>query len=154
VSIYEEDIHVPFVIRGPGIPAGTSTSALVGNVDLAATLAQLAGASVPAFVDGRSFVPFLMGGSPDSWRDAYLLEHWKFRDEDADGGPPDFIAIRTGRYLYVEYSTAELELYDLSVDPYELDNLAATADPALLARLHAKLAGLATCAAAGCRIAD
>ncbi len=52
---------------------------------------------------------------------------------------------------YVEYATGERELYDLSSDPYQLNNLAATADPALLATLHARLDSLRNCAADTCR---
>jgi arylsulfatase A-like enzyme len=51
-----------------------------------------------------------------------------------------FSAIRTDRYVYVELTTGERELYDLSVDPYQLDNLAADpAQAALMATLSARL---------------
>ncbi len=76
-TAYEEDIHVPFIIRGPDIPAGRRVSGLLtGNVDLAPTLAELAGAAVPAFVEGRSLLTLLRGEPIDRalWRQAYLLE--------------------------------------------------------------------------------
>ncbi len=84
-TAYEEDIHVPFVVRGPGIPAKTKVRALVGNVDLAPTFADLAGAPTPDFVDGRSFRRFLTDPKRSShdWRHAYLLEHW----QETPGGP-------------------------------------------------------------------
>jgi N-acetylglucosamine-6-sulfatase len=84
-TAYEEDIHVPMFVRGPGVPAGAHVDALVGNVDLAPTFAALAGARVPDFVDGRSFAPFLSDPEqgPADWRHAYLLEHWL----ETPGGP-------------------------------------------------------------------
>ncbi|MDZ5458545.1 sulfatase family protein [Azohydromonas lata] len=72
--LYEEDIRVPLVVRGPGLPAGRRVSRLVANVDLAPTFADIAGADVPHFVDGRSLLPLLAGASPARWRQALLLE--------------------------------------------------------------------------------
>jgi arylsulfatase A-like enzyme len=62
-----------------------------------------------------------------------------------------FDAIRTTAWTYVEYGTGEHELYDLALDPDQLDNVVETADPALVAALAARLAELRTCAAAECR---
>jgi hypothetical protein len=53
--------------------------------------------------------------------------------------------------VYIEYITGEKELYDLKKDPYQLQNLAATADKNLLAQLAARLAQMKTCAGATCR---
>lgn len=64
---------------------------------------------------------------------------------------PPYRALRTDQYLYAEYSTGERQLFDIRTDPYELHNLAATSNPALLARLSARLAQLVSCAAATCR---
>jgi N-acetylglucosamine-6-sulfatase len=67
---------------------------------------------------------------------------------------PPYLALRTERYLYVEYANGERELYDLQTDPYQLQNLAASADPALLADLAAQLDHLRVCAGADCRTAE
>ena len=73
---FEEDIRVPLVVRGPGVPAGVLRHELSVNIDLAPTFAALAGADIPGFVDGRSLAPLLgTGPSPDGWRQALLLEH-------------------------------------------------------------------------------
>jgi N-acetylglucosamine-6-sulfatase len=64
---------------------------------------------------------------------------------------PEFHAIRTERYLYVEYVTGERELYDLQLDPYELKNIAAGAPHALTDQLHQRVDALQTCRAAACR---
>jgi hypothetical protein len=69
-------------------------------------------------------------------------------------GIPPFRALRTLDHLYVEYATGERELYDRRADPDELDNLIATADPALLSRLAGRLVDLRDCAGAACRVAE
>jgi N-acetylglucosamine-6-sulfatase len=174
-TAYEEDVHVPLIVRGPGVPANAKRAHIVGNIDLAPTFAALGGAATPAFVDGRSIVS-LLGASPpavSTWRKGYLLEHWLQGGAEAGGaGPqepgdedqavaapagkafPEFHAVRTARYTYVEYITGEKELYDHTVDPYELNNIAATAAPALLANLHARVVALQSCTGASCRTAD
>jgi len=55
---HEPSSHVPLMVRGPGIPAGGTSSELVSNVDLASTFAQMAGASPAIAQDGRSLLPF------------------------------------------------------------------------------------------------
>ena len=67
---------------------------------------------------------------------------------------PPFRGLRLQTLSYVEYVTGEKELYDLKADPYELQNLAAKADPHLLALLSARVKALATCKAATCRPAE
>jgi N-acetylglucosamine-6-sulfatase len=192
-TAYDEDIHVPFIVRGPGVPDDATRDQLVGNVDWAPTFAELAGVKPPDFVDGRSLVPLLRAGpAPAHWRDAYLVEHWReietpgqiaarqglpieppdpdqSMDETAPvRGPkyhgmrgasvhdpsPEFHAIRTPKYLYVEYSTGEKELYDLDQDPYELHNIAREARPALLETLHRRVDALKVCRSETCRQAE
>lgn len=181
---YEEDIRVPLLVRGPGVPAGSVLAEIVGNVDLAPTFAALAGATVPAFVDGRSLAPLLLGISAErEWRAAFLIEQEKVYPAGADnpikvpdavffepldpfdsamaatpqpsgGGLPSYTALRTKTLSYVVYSTGELELYDLAADPYQLANVASTADPALIARLNSWLDAYRRCSGAGCRVVD
>lgn len=76
-TAYEEDVHLPLLVRGPGVRATATDRHLVGNVDLAPTFAELAGVAPPGFVDGRSFAELLSGARPPApWRSAYLVEHW------------------------------------------------------------------------------
>lgn len=58
---YEPDIHVPLLVRGPGVPKGVKVDALTLSVDFAPTFAELAGATLPVEPDGRSLVPLLEG---------------------------------------------------------------------------------------------
>jgi arylsulfatase A-like enzyme len=160
-TAYETDIRVPFVVRGPGVPAGRRESAVVLNNDLAPTFAAMAGVRIPEFVEGRSFLP-LLTARPAPWsRAAFMIERRGGRDAqeepgDTDGlfGANSFNALRTRDHTYVEYATGERELYDLRRDPFQLDNIAASADPALVRRLSAWLKSLATCAGAECRATE
>ena len=43
LTAFDTDIHVPLVVTGPGVPAGTSNNAMTENVDLAETFAQMGG---------------------------------------------------------------------------------------------------------------
>jgi arylsulfatase A-like enzyme len=75
-TAYEEDIRVPLIVRGPGVPEGQNLEHLVLNNDLAPTFADLAGAKAPSFVDGRSLEP-LLSTEPtpeEEWRRAFLVE--------------------------------------------------------------------------------
>ena len=193
VAPYEEDIHVPLVVRGPGVPRGVKLDYIAGNVDYAPTWAELAGAQTPDFVDGRSLLPLLRPSppAPDSWRQCYLLQHGNpaKRSASADAAaydyppemagllePPDelpaaevasltalparaacitpYQGLRTQRYTYVEYVTGERELYDVPADPYQLQNMAAQADPNLLQQLSTRLRELSTCSGASCRLIE
>ena len=151
---YEESIRVPFYVRGPGVPAGRTIDHLVGIVDLTPTFVNLAGATIPASVDGMSMVP-LLGATPpaiSTWRQEMLIEH-----PGGAGLPvriPPYYAVRTATELYVEYDNFENEYYDLRTDPRELDNLARSAPSSVLSRLAARVAALKGCRGASCRPAS
>lgn len=70
---YEPSIHVPMLVKGPGI-APHEVSELVLNIDLAPTLAELAGLPPLAGVDGRSLAPLLKGEPVSDWRERFLYE--------------------------------------------------------------------------------
>ena len=139
---YEESIRVPFVASYPvASPVAQERSEMVLNIDLAPTIAQLAGAET-APVDGESLVPLLEGGAPGDvgWRSSFLIENFlTFVVRPSSG-------VRTGRWKYVETDAGAgvtTELYDLASDPYELHNLAFDPDhqvvQVLLARRLAEL---------------
>jgi arylsulfatase A-like enzyme len=101
-------------------------------------------------------VPLLRGDRPARWRKNVLVEFTRPANRaSAKQTPvPAYQALRTDRYTYVRYDTGERQLYDLQTDPYQLRNLAAGADAALLAGLDARLAGMMACSGASCREAD
>jgi N-acetylglucosamine-6-sulfatase len=144
---YEEDAHVPLIVRGPNVPSGRVVDHLVGNIDLAPTFAEWGGTTIPDFVDGRSLVTLLSNeSSQEAQRQVFLLQKHNKRKLT-----PPFQAIRTRYHLYVEYVTGERELYDLRKDPHQVENIITTADPASIDRLSARLADLSGCASEECR---
>jgi len=137
---YEECVHTPLLVSYPG-QQGRQVGQLVSNIDLAPTFADLAGTTPGSPVDGRSLVPLLTGQAPANWPDAVLL---RFEHDPTQDTPPSFWAIRTERYKYIETEdTGEVELYDLSTDPYEVQSVAG--DPAyaqVQANLRERLAAM------------
>jgi arylsulfatase A-like enzyme len=154
-AAYEEAIRVPLLVRGPGVPQGVTRFQMALNNDLAPTFASWADVMPPAFVEGRSLSPLLSTSPPASWRTAFLVEHRSSANEGFyTVDTPDYDAVRTSRYLYVEYKTGERELYNLSTDPYELTSLHASAPPTLLSDLKARLDALKRCPGAECKTAE
>lgn len=121
---YEENIRVPFVVRyDPMTAPGTQRAQIVGNIDVASTIVDLAGTSAPS-ADGRSLLPLIADDSI-AWRSDLLVEHVEYRVRNPDA--PTYCAVRSEATLFVRYATGEEELYDLVDDPYQLRNRAGAA---------------------------
>jgi arylsulfatase A-like enzyme len=149
---FEEDIRVPLMISGPGIPAGTVSKRLVGLADLAPTFAAWAAVTPDIAIDGRSLVPVLGAVAPAAWRNWLPIRHWKPSGVTRTNPSQDFIGVRTGRYTYARYPEFGFrDLYDMSIDTAQRDNIAFKADRALLSRLDAMATSLATCSGDVCR---
>jgi arylsulfatase A-like enzyme len=124
---YEECIKVPFIIDYPAlITAPRVESQFALNIDIAPTLADLAGIPLPTAVDGVSLVPVLQSASAPG-RESFFFEHYRDTEADDPSGLgttiPSFWGIRTAGWKYVEYETGEKELYNLVNDPYEMQNI-------------------------------
>ncbi len=140
VRLYEPSIRVPMIIRGPGIPQNQSRSQLTSNIDLAPTILDLADARPGRKEDGLSLLPMIADKLRNQGR-AILLETFFNQAEPGDPSATanHYRAVRTDRYVYAEYGVGARELYDLQIDPYELQSR--HADPAFASR-HQRLAAL------------
>ena len=152
---YEESVRIPMIIRGPGIDAGTTLEHLVGNIDIAPTLLDLADAAPTTGsppIDGESLVPVLVDRlSPSNWRRALLLELRAVSTSPVQPHVvPRYYAVRTRDHVYVEYEGGDTELYDLRADPYQLDSIHDAAPVNLLASLQARLGALQDCSGLTC----
>ena len=146
IHVYEGSIRVPLVIRGPGVPEDQTRSQLVNNLDVVATIEQLAGVTPGLVPDGRSLVPLFTDANAP-WRSAILVEG----GHDLAMASKRFVGVRTGTKKYVKYDDGFEELYDLSADPYELENKAGDASYASdLASLRATHDRLKDCAGETC----
>jgi arylsulfatase A-like enzyme len=142
-QVYEEDIRVPLIIRGPGVEAGAIRDQMAVNIDLAPTMARWGRATPDRVMDGLSLTPLLgPGGAAQNWRTDFLVELYRHLPPMQNG---DVIkALRTEHEVYVEYQSGPRELYDLRSDPDQLQNIYTTADPSHIADLSAQLAELAS----------
>jgi N-acetylglucosamine-6-sulfatase len=125
--MYEESIRIPFLLRYPPLArAGTVVDEMVLNIDVAPTLLDLAGADVPAHMQGRSVRP-LLDGTRGAWRSSWLYEYY---EEAWLPSIPTMQGVRTKSWNYTTYPEIDDldELYDLRDDPHEMRNLAQ--DPA------------------------
>lgn len=155
---FEEDLRVPLYVRGPGVQAGSRLDAMVLNTDIGPTLAAMGGTTLPE-ADGRSWLPWLVGPTPTTWRDAVLIERWHEPEQEDEGGRAArpilsaYQGIRTHRWKYVEMEDGFRELFDLKNDPYELENVLGN-HPDEVAVLSKRLDKLRNCQGETCRAAE
>ncbi|MDP6119262.1 MAG: sulfatase [Planctomycetota bacterium] len=116
--MYEESLRMPLVMRWPGrIKPGTRIDGMVQNIDYAPTFIEIAGATVPAAMQGKSLLPLLTGKTPDRWRQSIYYHYYDHGAHNV----PRHEGVRTGRYKLIHYYTdGQWELFDLEKDPNEL----------------------------------
>jgi N-acetylglucosamine-6-sulfatase len=153
---YEESVHVPFIMRGPGVPQGRTVNRQVSNIDFASTLLDAAGVKPGRTQDGISLLP--VAQHPAQTPDRAILLEATSPLFLGDGFPmhydQPYDGVRTNHWKLIEWNYGARELFDLKTDPYELHNL--YADPAYAGvrkRLKGDLSKLRDCAGASCQVA-
>jgi arylsulfatase A-like enzyme len=132
-TLYDELIRIPFIVRGPGVLSkARRVTADVQHLDLMPTLLDLIGRNAPAEAQGRSLLPLLSGGASAPSVGNFTFSEGLFLTEEKK-------ALRGNGYklIYLPFSN-EFELYDLTRDPAELNNLAES-DPEMVENLHGVL---------------
>jgi arylsulfatase A len=128
--LYEGGIRVPLIVRWPSVIAeGSSSSALISSSDFFPTFAEILGDRADPDkenLDGKSMLGVLKGKNIDNSRALF----WHFPHYHGSGMKPAG-AVRLGNYKLIEWyernscdNSTPLELYDLSNDPGEKQNLA------------------------------
>ena len=135
-TMYEEIAGVPFLLAGPGIPAGRVIDTPVSHVDAFPTLMEIAGEQMPSGFPGFSLTRISEGFKPER---TVLSEYHGM------GSSTGAFAVRVGKWKYVHYAKYGPQLFDLENDPEETMDLAE--DPR-----HAKV--LEQCRTALYRICD
>ena len=98
-TLHEAGVNLPLLVRWPGqATAGVVHDGLVSFIDLLPTFMEVLGLAPPEDIDGRSFLPLLLG-SAAVHRDAIFCEH----DEDRDGVAVPSRAVIEARYKYVRH---------------------------------------------------
>ncbi|WP_343328548.1 sulfatase [Polaribacter staleyi] len=144
--MYEESMHMPFIVHYPKmIKAGSKTDLLINNTDFAPTMIELAKGKKPSYMQGMSFINTLQGKEEKNWRKATYYRYWM---HNIHHWVPAHFGVRTKQYkLIFFYSKHYLpesdwdkfywvkemksigwntpvawEFYDLKNDPEELHN--------------------------------
>ncbi len=139
-SHFEESLRVPLVVYDPRLPEsqrGRVLAPMALNVDVAATILDVAGVPVPKQYQGRSLAPLIRGEQPDAWRSDFFCEHLM-----RNAKIPKWEGVRGQRYVYARYFEHPADgefLHDLQTDPDQLENF--VDDPAyadVLARMRTR----------------
>lgn len=124
-SIYEGGIRMPLIVSLPGqIPeAMVDHQTVLGGIDFLPTLAALAGTEAPSPVDGQDMSQAWWGKATDREAPLFWRWHWKMPPQPYHRSP--ILATRSGEWkLLMNPDSSRVELYNVSTDPGELDNVA------------------------------
>jgi N-acetylglucosamine-6-sulfatase len=116
------DSRMPLWVAGPGIAPLSTNDKLISAVDVAPTIAEMAGGAPTRQVDGRSFLGLAKGVAPSSWRNYAYAEFPQGAVSDAN--IPIWHALYWATGTYHQWpANNQKELYDLTSDPYQINNL-------------------------------
>jgi len=112
-NLYEHSTQVPLIIKGPGVPENERFDAFVYLYDLYPTLAELAGIPMPEDIDGKSLLKVLNGTVKEIRSSLFTAYRHTVR------------AVRDREWKLIRYPERDYtQLFNLSTDPYEMENLA------------------------------
>ena len=120
---YDESLRIPFILRGPGIPANRTIHGQVSNIDFAPTLIDVAKATAGRIMDGVSLMPTVRNPNlrPKRAIEIEALAPLFEGNIPINAWDRPYHGVRTDRYTYVVYTeTGDEELYDRRKDPYQL----------------------------------
>ena len=149
---YEPALNIPFIVAGPDVKRGQTFEQMVTLMDITPTILDLAGvAPTGRAPDGISLKDALFNGTPIVNRTLLLSSG----PQSAPSGDPlpMFDGVRNSRYSYWKYDDGFEELYDRSIDPYEMGSVAN--DPAyslVKEALWAEWDTLKNCSGASCQV--
>jgi choline-sulfatase len=118
-NMYEHSVRVPFFVKGPGIPANKRIDTKIYMQDVVPTAMELAGVAIPDFVEFKSLVPLIRGEKNQQYDAIY-------------GGYIAFqrMVVKDNLKLILYPEIQKARLYDLKNDPFEMNDLAESADQA------------------------
>lgn len=123
---YDSMVHVPLILRGPGVPAGERCASLTSTLDLVPLFYRTCGVAPPSTLQGKD-ISLLLRDPSATLRQAVFSEI------------AGRAMVQTDRYKYAHYRDGSAELYDLANDPHEVENLAGRSEHA---GVEAELRGL------------
>ncbi len=116
-NLYEHTWRVPFIVKGPGITAGSRVPGNIYLLDILATLCDLAGIEIPKTSEGRSFRPVLFGEKQFVREVLYGVY--------CGGARPGMRCVKKGDWKLIKYqsdkgSVRKTQLFNLTRNPHEL----------------------------------
>lgn len=110
--MYEQSVHVPFCISGPGVEP-QKCEHLIEHIDLMPTLFEIAGIEAAVSCRGRSLCPFFKAGldQPEDWRKQVYSQI------------NDLCMVRSSDWKLIMRKGEPVELYNVKTDPEERKNL-------------------------------
>jgi len=130
-SLFQEVVHVPLILRGPGVAAGRVITQPVATCDIPATLLELAGTGRTQLGDGKSFAPLAAPQAAPLAPSVHFLES-EFGENEDDTRSFVFSGLRDGMYKLVLTERdandppgpqGRQQLFDLRADPTEQHDL-------------------------------
>ena len=169
---YEHDIRIPLMATGPGVAKNITLDQIVLNIDIAPTLIDLMGLEPPQEMDGTSFAPLLRGEAPSTWRHDFLLDYHgegrppcglpncpapkvdNFHAQDSSNNTYSCVRTLTSdeNTIYCEFTMTDFaEYYDITTDPWQLNNTVHALSSDLLQKYKARLQQFRQCSGPTCR---
>ena len=121
---HEESLHVPTILRLPGVfEPGSRSDALTALVDVFPSVCGLLGVPAPRSVEGLDLSDAWLGrpGAPE--QDAVLLMNFSSAYDWLEDGM-EWRGVRTASHIYARWLNGRVELYDIDADPLQMSNLA------------------------------
>ena len=122
VFLYDATLRIAFLLSGPGVPAGLRVTPQARTIDLLPTILALMGSPAPAGIEGVSLVPFFTGKDADT-----AISYAETLYPKINMGWAELRGIRTNQWKYIR--APRPELYDLTRDPGETNNVLAEHSP-------------------------
>lgn len=136
--LYDSTLRVPLIVKFPGARwKGRVVHEQVRGIDVAPTILEILGVSVPTQMQGQALGKLAAGEGKDPARPALSETYYPYYHF----GWSPLVSIRTGRYKYIR--APKPELYGLSADPGEIKNIVSD-EPAVASQLRAELASAYT----------
>ncbi|KAK8135137.1 hypothetical protein PG984_007149 [Apiospora sp. TS-2023a] len=171
---YIQDTNLPLVVRGPGIPGGVKSKVASAHLDFAPTFLDIMGldkSEWPEFLDGRSLLEEWKNPVPEvkpevgSAREIINIEFWGDKIVEI----PEYAGMKLtnnsyktlrivseeSSWMFLNWCTNEMELYNITADPWEINNLArgevTNEHKRLINRLNSILMVTKSCTKDSCR---
>lgn len=134
VFLYDSTLRIAYLLSGPGVPRGVRVKEQARTIDLLPTIIDLLGGAAPAGVEGSSLVPLFSGKDAGTG-----ISYGETLFPKINMGWAELRAIRTNQWKYIR--APKPELYDLSRDPKETNNVLAEHAPEVR-KLEAQLVAM------------